>query len=111
MFQNLGRTLIRLRERSGKSQAALARAAGVGKSQLSKYENSKELPKLDSLERVLVALGVGYFELFRMLDAVDRTEPDTPPLTREEIDERFTRLTQGVFALHGEIVMKLPGSH
>jgi len=106
MFQNLGQTLIRLRERSGKSQAALARAAGVGKSQLSKYENSKELPKLDSLERVLVALGVGYFELFRMLDIADREEPGTP-LTREEIDERFTRLTQGVFALHHEIVTKL----
>jgi transcriptional regulator with XRE-family HTH domain len=109
MFQNLGRTLIRLRERSGKSQAALARAAGVGKSQLSKYENSKELPKLDSLERVLAALGVGYFEFFRMLDFADREQPGTQPLTEEEIDERFTRLTQGVFALHREIVRKLTG--
>jgi transcriptional regulator with XRE-family HTH domain len=109
MFQNLGRTLIRLRERSGKSQAALARAAGVGKSQLSKYENSKELPKLDSLERVLAALGVGYFEFFRMLDFADREEPGTQPLTGEEIDERFNRLTQGVFALHREVVMKLTG--
>jgi len=108
MFRNFGRTLIRLRMRTGKSQSAIARAAGMGKSQLSKYENSKELPKLESLERVLVALGVGYFELFRMLDVADRAEPGTPPLTREEIDERFTRLTQGVFALHREIVMKLP---
>lgn len=106
MFQNFGRTLTRLRMRAGKSQSAIARAAGMGKSQLSKYENSKELPKLESLERVLVALGVGYFEFFRMLDVADRQEPGTP-LTREEIDERFTRLTQGVFALHREIVMKL----
>ena len=33
MFQNLGRTLTRLRIRAGKSQAAIARAAGMGKSQ------------------------------------------------------------------------------
>jgi transcriptional regulator with XRE-family HTH domain len=107
MFHNFGRTLVRLRVRAGKSQAAIARAAGMGKSQLSKYENSKELPKLESLERVLVAMGVGYFEFFRMLDVVDRGETGAPPLAREEIDERFTRLTQGVFALHREIVMNL----
>jgi transcriptional regulator with XRE-family HTH domain len=108
VFQNLGRTLIRLRERAGKSQTALARAASVGKSQLSKYENGKELPKLESLERVLVALGIGYFEFFRAMDIVDREEPGVPQLTREEIDECFTRLTWGMFALHREIVTKLP---
>jgi transcriptional regulator with XRE-family HTH domain len=107
MFHNFGRTLVRLRVRAGKSQAAVARAAGMGKSQLSKYENSRELPKLESLERVLAALGVGYFEFFRALDVEDRREPGAPPLTREEIDECFTRLTQGVFALHREIVTKL----
>jgi len=108
MFQNLGPTLVNLRERVGQSQAALARAAGVGKSQLSKYENSKELPKLDSLERLLVALGVGYFEFFRALNIIDRNEPRAPPLEREEIDEFFVRLTRGIFALHREIVTQLP---
>jgi hypothetical protein len=84
------------------------RARRAGKwSPISKYENSKELPKLESLERVLAALGVGYFEFFRTLDVIDRGETSAPPLTREEIDERFTRLTQGVFALHREIIMKL----
>ena len=56
MFVNLGRTLSLLRELRGKSQASVAREAGIGKSQLSKYENGKELPKLDSLEKVLIAL-------------------------------------------------------
>jgi transcriptional regulator with XRE-family HTH domain len=110
MFQNLGATLVRLRERAGKSQAALARKAGVGKSQLSKYENGKELPKLDSLERVLVALGVSYFEFFRVLDIVDRKQPGAPLLNPEEIEECFTRLTRGMFALHRKIVSQLPGS-
>jgi transcriptional regulator with XRE-family HTH domain len=76
MFTNLGRTLSLLRELRGKSQARVAREAGIGKSQLSKYENGKELPKLDSLEKVLIALQVGYFEFFYTLYLVDRRAAD-----------------------------------
>ncbi|HKV10027.1 MAG TPA: helix-turn-helix transcriptional regulator [Thermoanaerobaculia bacterium] len=76
MFVNLGRTLSLLRELRGKSQALTAREAGIGKSQLSKYENGKELPKLDSLEKVLKALEVGHFEFFYTLYLVDRRAAD-----------------------------------
>jgi transcriptional regulator with XRE-family HTH domain len=76
MFRNLGKTLSLLRELRGKSQARVAREAGIGKSQLSKYENGKELPKLDSLEKVLRALGVGHFEFFYTLYMVDRRAED-----------------------------------
>jgi transcriptional regulator with XRE-family HTH domain len=76
MFANLGRTLSLLRELRGKSQARVAREAGIGKSQLSKYENGKELPKLDSLEKVLNALEVGYFEFYYTLHLVDRRAAD-----------------------------------
>ena len=41
----------------------MARLAGIGKSQLSKYESGKELPKLDSLEKVLLVLNVGHWKL------------------------------------------------
>jgi transcriptional regulator with XRE-family HTH domain len=83
MFVNLGRTLSLLRELRGKSQAQVAREAGIGKSQLSKYENGKELPKLDSLEKVLGVLGVGQFEFFYTLYLVDRRAADLAhdPLT------------------------------
>ncbi|HYU31858.1 MAG TPA: helix-turn-helix transcriptional regulator [Thermoanaerobaculia bacterium] len=64
MFAELGRTLRDLREAVGLTQAALARKAGVGKSQLSKYEQGKELPKLETLERLLVALGTDPLTLF-----------------------------------------------
>ncbi|HEX3131323.1 MAG TPA: helix-turn-helix transcriptional regulator [Thermoanaerobaculia bacterium] len=76
MFANLGRTLSLLRELRGKSQAQVAREAGIGKSQLSKYENGKELPKLDSLEKVLGVLEVGHFEFFYTLYLVDRRAAD-----------------------------------
>src|SRR5436309_12561490 len=71
MFTNLGRTLGLLRELRGKSQARVAREAGIGKSQLSKYENGKELPKLDSREKVLNALDVGHVEFFYTLYLLD----------------------------------------
>jgi transcriptional regulator with XRE-family HTH domain len=83
MFANVGLTLSLLREVRGKSQAFLAREAGIGKSQLSKYENGKELPKLDSLEKVLNALKVGYFEFFYTLHLVDRRAADLAPAKGE----------------------------
>jgi transcriptional regulator with XRE-family HTH domain len=86
MFVNLGRTLSLLRELRGKSQARVAREAGIGKSQLSKYENGKELPKLDSLEKVLNALKVGYFEFFYTLYLVDRRAADLARAGAEEED-------------------------
>src|SRR6202035_1004691 len=71
MFANLGRTLSLLRELRGKSQSRVAREARIGKSQLSKYENGKELPKLDSLEKILRVLKVDMFEFFYTLSVVD----------------------------------------
>lgn len=88
MFANLGRTLSLLRELRGKSQARIAREAGIGKSQLSKYENGKELPKLDSLEKVLNALKVGYFEFFYTLYLVDRRAADLAELEDGDQGER-----------------------
>ncbi|HEX4960018.1 MAG TPA: helix-turn-helix transcriptional regulator [Thermoanaerobaculia bacterium] len=72
MFRNMGTALTLLRELRGKSQARVSREACIGKSQLSKYENGKELPKLDSLEKVLKALQIGYFELFYTVHMLDQ---------------------------------------
>jgi transcriptional regulator with XRE-family HTH domain len=64
MFERLGLCLRTFRELTGKSQASVAREAGIGKSQLSKYENGKELPKLDSLGKVLAALEISPLTFF-----------------------------------------------
>jgi len=71
MFGNLGRTLALLRELRGYSQLALSRRARIGKSQLSKYENGREMPKLETLERLLAVLDVqpiGFFYTVAVLD-------------------------------------------
>lgn len=129
MFVNLGRTLSLLRELRGRTQAWVAREAGVGKSQLSKYENGKELPKLDSLEKVLLVLEVGHFEFFYTLYLVDRRaadlekgigkaahEPaldDEPaylppifkghPLLSEPTDQAFTRVFADLLLLYRRV--------
>lgn len=91
MFGNLGRTLALLREMRGYSQLALSREARIGKSQLSKYENGRELPKLETLERILRVLEVqpiGFFQTVAALDSlVSRLdapffEPDLEQLFR-----------------------------
>ena len=130
MFVNLGRTLGLLRELRGKSQARVAREAGIGKSQLSKYENGKELPKLDSLEKVLRVLEVGQFEFFYTLYLVDQRTAGlesgdgssgsfagdlsgerlyTPPLFKgntllsEGTDQAFTRVFADLLVLYRSV--------
>jgi transcriptional regulator with XRE-family HTH domain len=76
MFANLGRTLRLLRELRDLSQGEVAREAGIGKSQLSKYENGKELPKLESLAKVLRVLHLGPYEFFYTMHMLDRRAAD-----------------------------------
>jgi transcriptional regulator with XRE-family HTH domain len=85
-FANLGRALSLLRELRGLSQAQVARQAGIGKSQLSKYENHKELPKLDSLEKILNVLSIGYLEFFYTMRFIDRRKTS---LGQEEASDAF----------------------
>jgi len=103
MFANLGVALARVRELRGVSQTKVARLAGIGKSQLSKYESGKELPKLDSLEKVLLVLNLGHFEFFRMLALLDRGEELRTP-SAEEMDDLFARINRSLFTLHREVV-------
>jgi transcriptional regulator with XRE-family HTH domain len=123
MFINLGKTLGLLRELRGKSQAQVAREAGIGKSQLSKYENGKELPKLDSLEKVLKALDVGHFEFFYTLFLVDQRAAELasgeigailhlgmPPLLRgtshlvPTTDQAFSRVFNDLLLLYRSVL-------
>ena len=106
MFANLGPALARLRNLRGQSQAAVARAAGIGKSQLSKYESGKELPKMESLERVLAALGFGQLDFFYTLLLFDRGEDRGPAAPAGEPLVVFDRLMSGLLALYRQIVVE-----
>jgi len=107
MFVNLGPAVRRARELRGTSQAEVARQAGVGKSQLSKYEQGKELPKLESLERVLVALDFGSLDFFYMLHLMDH-EADRPAQAdrSEDVAAVFQRLMSHLVDLHRQVVLE-----
>lgn len=133
MFDNLGTALGLIRDLRGKSQSEVARAARIGKSQLSRYESGKELPKLDTLARVLQALEVGPFEVFYTMHLIDmgaqkldlREEARVqalPPLIlsgrgllADPMDEAFERIFRDVLALYHEIYVErlrnLPRKH
>jgi transcriptional regulator with XRE-family HTH domain len=78
MFDQVGVALKALREMAGLSQAELARKAGMGKSQVSKYERGQNLPNLASLRKILRAVKVEplfFFYLAHILESQARAKP------------------------------------
>lgn len=67
-FTNIGKALRFLREQQGWSQKDLAHAAGITGAMLSNYETGEKKPSLDSLGKLLDALGL---YLGRFDDALD----------------------------------------
>lgn len=57
-FTGLGRALRWIRQRQGQKQYEVAEAASITKAMLSSYENEKQRPAIDTLERILDALGI-----------------------------------------------------
>ncbi|HVT16653.1 MAG TPA: helix-turn-helix transcriptional regulator [Thermoanaerobaculia bacterium] len=122
MFENVGRALSLVRELRGLSQTEVARAAGAGKSQISKYERGRELPRLDSLARILAVLHIGYgpfFVIVRQLDDArsvlrqaegegswDDAEITTLPeggIVPEEVDRHFRGAFDAMFQAYREV--------
>ena len=71
-FRQLGLALIILREQAGLTARELATEAEVGRSQLSKYENGRENPKLETLARLLDVLDVEPLAFFYLVQLLHR---------------------------------------
>jgi transcriptional regulator with XRE-family HTH domain len=116
MFENLGKTLMLLREIHGLNQAQFARLAGLGKSQLSKYETRGDLPRLAVLERMLRTLGLSLTDFAQTLEYVDSLgdkqslkPPTVVPSTSStllgsNVQEAFERVLRELLALQREVV-------
>ena len=92
-LKNLGPALLVLRGMLQLSAGEAARRSGVGKSQLSKYETGKELPKLPSLQRVVEIYGLdlaGFFALVRVLDRISAKRSALLPSLELEVLGQFT---------------------
>jgi transcriptional regulator with XRE-family HTH domain len=77
-FEELGPVLRDLRLERGLTQVELSDRAGVSKSMLSLYESGKQRPHLDTLERLLDALGIRLGELVMRLESWPGTEEVAP---------------------------------
>jgi transcriptional regulator with XRE-family HTH domain len=87
-FEGLGTALRWLRDRRGLTQAQAAEKAGISKAALSRYEHGRTLPTLETLGRLLRALGCDLFELQRALTTVqgwDRIHPRASAAREDEV--------------------------
>jgi transcriptional regulator with XRE-family HTH domain len=119
-FENVGRALALLRELRGLSQTAVAGRARVSKGQLSRYENSRELPKLGALDRLLDVLVVrqdAFFSIVRVLDEMRGQLASAESLravmlvssTRSfpPLDEAFSATFESILALQRSVLEAL----
>jgi transcriptional regulator with XRE-family HTH domain len=123
IFKHLGPALRLVREQRGLTVADLARLSSSGKSQISKYETGKELPKLDSLARVLDALDVEPLKVFylaaRLARGISKADIEEEMFRAEARrnpgSQRFQNLLDAVLEAHTAYVeavmgLKLPFS-
>lgn len=78
MFEHVGLALKMVREMARLSQAEAALRAGIGKSQLSKYERGQNLPTLASLGKILEVVKVDalfFFYLSHILESQAKAGP------------------------------------
>jgi transcriptional regulator with XRE-family HTH domain len=71
MFGLIGETLRRLRKERGLTLEELGEAAGLGRGQLSRIENSRQEATLSTLAKILRSQGVSRREFFRRYDLVE----------------------------------------
>jgi transcriptional regulator with XRE-family HTH domain len=76
VFRQVGLAIRLARGRAGLTLTVLAERAAVGKSQLSKYEKGKELPKFESLARIINALGTDALTFFCWANRLARDVAD-----------------------------------
>jgi transcriptional regulator with XRE-family HTH domain len=82
-FDNVGKAILLLREKQDKSQKHLAAEAGITGAMLSNYETGVKKPSLDSMGKILDALGLHLGKLDDALDVVNdrelRARPEEAP--------------------------------
>jgi len=84
------------RQRQDKTQQQLAEAAGLSKTQISKIETARQIPTLETLDRVLVGLELSFAEFSRRYLEMGR---DLGWKAEEGVDSRATELESSGTAL------------
>jgi transcriptional regulator with XRE-family HTH domain len=89
----IGRWLRQLREGKGLSQADMEQATGLLRGYISRVENGRTVPSLETLERLAAALEVPLYELFYRTDGNSIAHSNLPkglrPGDLRSTDDRF----------------------
>jgi|SRR5580693_10021101 transcriptional regulator with XRE-family HTH domain len=110
IFAGLGRSLRWLRERQAKRQYQVAEAAGITKAMLSAYETGKQKPSLETLEKILCALGCDLNDLHNAVQIVnERPEAIRRPSPARELALEPSRRGGPAGATHDPEAAALPG--
>ena len=72
----IGDNIRRFRKERGITQKKLGELCGIAEPNIRKYENGKQNPKLETLEKIASALGVTAFDLMG-IEYFDLKNPDT----------------------------------
>jgi len=100
--QKLGAQVHSLRVAAGKSAAALAEAAGISRSMLSRIERGLASPSIEALERLSVGLDVPMSRFF--VDQADRTDCSYVPAGAGVIIERVGAVSGYSYRLLGHLL-------
>lgn len=73
-LENLGEALRELRWEARMKQVEVCRATGLTAPQVSRYENGRETPTVESLVKYLVAVGADFADLQRVLAGEEAVE-------------------------------------
>jgi len=108
-FAHIGATIKMLRTRAGMLQGDLADVSRLTKQQISKYERGIQRPNLDSLEKLMNALGINRLELDQALSEVERAavaagEREEEAEEEERRREARQRAVQGLGEAIDELV-------
>lgn len=112
LFENLGKALRWLRDCQGKKQYEVAESAGITKGMLCAYETGKQRPSLETLDKILRALGSDLLALHDALALVKGHYGVASAATRAALAERsLPRASADAYPLQpagGSAVSDLP---
>lgn len=78
-----GELIKKIRKQKKMTQKQLGEKCGIADSNIRKYENGKQFPKWETLERIAKALGVDVFDLIEYAEGPDEEDLD---YTSPELD-------------------------
>jgi|GEM_PF-5708398 len=102
------------RHRQGRTQEDVALASGLSKTQISKIETESQTPNLETLDRVLVGLGLSFAQFSqRYLEMEDRDRfdggsPVSFPLVSANLVALTKNIARGSFETDKHYVVVIP---